>query len=165
MEWQKCHTCNKSFTGIVSFKEHEASEKHKRRVKAQKQNNTENSKPHFKSYKKCLECNKIFNGPVPYKQHLKSNLHKKKIKIKPLKKVEIDSKLPASKKRNSAKSTKGNSAKSIKDNSEKSMKRNSETGSIPSDAHILRYSHPKKVRNVQIKARDRKLKFSFVIEF
>ncbi|GFS45772.1 zinc finger protein [Trichonephila inaurata madagascariensis] len=82
MEWQKCDVCNKSFTGIVPFKEHEASEKHKRKQSASKLNMFENSKADLKGYIKCFDCNKICNSPITYENHLQGKLHKKTIQRK-----------------------------------------------------------------------------------
>ncbi|GFQ76301.1 hypothetical protein TNCT_113481 [Trichonephila clavata] len=165
MEWQKCDICNKSFTGIVSFKEHEESKKHQRKVKALKLNITESYKPQLKSCKKCLECNKVFNGPIPYMQHLKSSFHKKKIQAKRLKNNPIGSLLPVSMQRNQEKGSNRNSENSMRKNTKKSRKRNSKTNPTPFDTQILRNSQLNKIENVQIQVEGKKLKFSFEIEF
>ncbi|GFY67550.1 zinc finger protein [Trichonephila inaurata madagascariensis] len=82
MEWQKCDICNKSFTGICNFKEHEASKKHKNKVRYLKQNIPENSKAYLKGYIKCFDCDIICNGLIPYEHHLQGKLHKKTIQRK-----------------------------------------------------------------------------------
>ncbi|GFW16794.1 uncharacterized protein TNCV_1551461 [Trichonephila clavipes] len=82
MEWQKCDICKKSFNGIVPFKEHLASEKHKKKLRASKLNITENSKAYLKGYIKCFDCNKICNSPITYEHHLQGKIHKKTIQRK-----------------------------------------------------------------------------------
>ncbi|GFW16792.1 zinc finger protein [Trichonephila clavipes] len=145
MEWQKCDLCNKSFTGIAPFKEHEASKKHKNKERFLKQNIPENSKEYLKGYRKCFDCDIICNGLIPYEHHLQGKIHKKTIQRKLS--VRNNSPLPSP-----------NSAL------QNPMEWNSETlekyycdickkqcvSRIPYELHVLSRAHRKKVQNAEI---------------
>ena len=89
-----CKVCQKTFTGAQSMREHEQSEKHRRKVEALKTLKTEdlnfvkqqllkNSNPSMTVYDKqsmeCRVCQKSFTGEQSRQEHLKSEKHLKKV--------------------------------------------------------------------------------------
>ena len=93
----KCEVCQKSFTGVESMREHEQSEKHRRKVETGKvspPSNTvdekQNSDKHLKKVSQarlgsvpaleCKPCQKVFTGPESLAEHLKSKKHLNMVK-------------------------------------------------------------------------------------
>ena len=89
-----CKVCQKTFTGAQSMREHEQSEKHRRKVEALKTLKTEdlnfvkqqllkNSNPSMtvddKQSMECRVCQKSFTGEQSRQEHLKSEKHLKKV--------------------------------------------------------------------------------------
>ena len=78
----ECLICNLTFTGPESQKQHNASEKHKKKASLMS-NDIQNPKPLATTQQKevllnCDICNMSFNGPESQKQHIDSEKHKKK---------------------------------------------------------------------------------------
>lgn len=85
MEWHKCDVCDKSFNGIACFKQHEASEKHKKKLRLLDGTlfditNTTEMKPDEQYY--CSVCSISVSGISNYQKHVNSLEHAKMIQIK-----------------------------------------------------------------------------------
>ncbi|GBN25921.1 hypothetical protein AVEN_83310-1 [Araneus ventricosus] len=82
MESYKCDVCAKSFTGLVCFQQHEASEKHKRKVWLMSGATSEMSKPVNPDQFHCPVCMVSISGLDNYQKHVISLDHALKVQKK-----------------------------------------------------------------------------------
>ncbi|GFR33680.1 zinc finger protein [Trichonephila clavata] len=85
MEGLRCDVCNKSFTGMECFKQHEASEKHKRKLRFSNgtlQDTTNTTEMKSDALYHCSVCSISVSGMMNYEKHVNSLDHANMIQMK-----------------------------------------------------------------------------------
>ncbi|GFY78391.1 zinc finger protein [Trichonephila inaurata madagascariensis] len=82
MEGLKCEICNKFFTGIECFMQHEASEKHKKKKNATLQGSTNTTEMKSDVIYHCSVCSVSVSGRINHEKHVNSLNHASMIQSK-----------------------------------------------------------------------------------
>ncbi|GFY71167.1 zinc finger protein [Trichonephila inaurata madagascariensis] len=85
MEGLRCDICNKSFTGMECFKQHEASEKHKKKLRISNgtlQDATNTIEMKADALYHCSVCSISLSGMINYEKHVNSLSHANMIQMK-----------------------------------------------------------------------------------
>ncbi|PRD25917.1 UNVERIFIED_CONTAM: zinc finger protein [Trichonephila clavipes] len=85
MEGLRCDICNKSFTGMECFKQHEASEKHKKKLRISNgtlQDATYTTEMKADALYHCSVCSISVSGIINYEKHVNSLSHANMIQMK-----------------------------------------------------------------------------------